>query len=95
MARDAMSRRSRSSRPPSRLAVWPVARMSTLIMDPNRFVDTARREPLGISFTCVTSSMPMPGPATRASTSAKACPAPSNDGGTSPEAMTPALSRLR
>ena len=41
--------------PPRALPVnepaWPVARMDTAISDASRFVETARREPFGMSFT--------------------------------------------
>ena len=64
-------------------------------MDTSMFVDTASREPLGMSLTRVTSSTPMPGPATRSITRASGWCVPSSDGGTRPDAITPAFSRLR
>ena len=52
--------------------IWPVARMHTAIRQASRLVETARREPLGISFTLLTISMPWPGlPVSRASRSAE------------------------
>jgi hypothetical protein len=50
---------------------WPVARMQTEISEASRLVETARREPLGISLTWLTSSNPRPGPTSRASKSAR------------------------
>ena len=41
--------------------IWPVARMHTAIRQASRLVETARREPLGMSFTLLTISMPCPG----------------------------------
>ena len=54
--------------------IWPVARMHTAIRQASRFVETARREPLGMSLTLLTISMPWPGlPVSRASRSASGC----------------------
>ena len=62
----------------------PVARMQTAIRQASRLVETARREPLGMSLTLLTSSMPCPGPTRRASRSARLCSEPSMPGGTMP-----------
>ena len=52
---------------------WPVARMQTAISAASRLVETARREPLGMSLTLLTISSPRPGPdASRASRSREA-----------------------
>ena len=58
IARAATSLRSCSSIPPVREWIWPVARMQTAMMQASRLVETASREPLGISFTRLTISMP-------------------------------------
>ena len=52
---------SRSSGP-VRLRVWPVARIRSAISDASRLVETASREPLGMSLTLLTTSSPQPGP---------------------------------
>ena len=68
MARAATRRRSASSSVPVRLRICPVARMPAEIRQASRLVETARREPLGISLTRLTISMPWPGvPVSRAS----------------------------
>jgi len=95
MARAATSFRSASLSGPLSEAICDVARMQAVMIAANRFVDTASREPLGISFTWLTISNPSPGPISRASTSAKCCPDPSSPGGTIPAAITAALSRPR
>ncbi len=51
IARAATSRRSGSVSDPVSDATCPVARMHTEISDARRFVDTASREPFGMSFT--------------------------------------------
>ncbi len=91
MARAATSRRSRLLEPAGERAIWPVARMQTEIRQASRLVETASREPLGMSLTRLTSSMPRPGPASCASSSASGCCAPSMPGGTMPEAITRGL----
>ena len=58
MARAATRRRSVSANSPVSEWAWPVARMHTEINEASRLVETARREPLGISFTRLTISMP-------------------------------------
>jgi hypothetical protein len=47
--------------------------MQTVMMAASRLVDTASREPLGMSLTWLTSSSPRPGPTTRSSTSPQSC----------------------
>jgi len=69
--------------------------MQQAIRQASRLVETANREPLGMSFTLLTSSRPLPGPTNRASSSLSGWPAPSIPGGTMPEAMTAALSKPR
>ena len=51
IARAATSRRSSSPNVPTKLRVCPVARMATAINEASKLVETASREPLGISFT--------------------------------------------
>ena len=43
------------------MVLRPVARMQTEISEASRLVETASREPLGISFTRLTISIPRPG----------------------------------
>jgi hypothetical protein len=62
--------------------------MHTLMSEPSRFVLTASRDPLGMSLTHETSSIPRPEPTRRASNSARLCPEPSIPGGTRPLAIT-------
>ena len=96
MARAATSRRSGSARSPVSDATWPVARMHTEMSDASRWVETASREPFGMSLTWLTISMPRPSrPRSRRSRCASGWPELSRPGGTSPEAMTAALSRPR
>ncbi len=94
-ARASTSRRSSSSSAPVRDRAWLVARMQTEINEASRLVETASREPLGTSFTWLTNSSPRPGPAMRASRSARFWPEPSMPGGTMPAAMTAAFSKPR
>ena len=62
--------RARQHQPPfvllqaarSATCAWPVARMQTEISDASRLVETASREPLGMSLTLLTISSPRPGP---------------------------------
>ena len=60
IARAVINRWSISSNPPSSAEIWPVARISTAIKLPSRFVETASLEPFGISLTLLTSSSPKP-----------------------------------
>src|ERR1035441_22760 len=61
--------------------------MEVAIRQASRLVETARREPLGISLTRLTISMPRPWrPVRRAMRSASGCCAPSIARGTRPEA---------
>ena len=62
IARAAITRRSFSSSAPSSEATCPVARISIEINEPSKLVETARREPLGMSLTLLTISSPSPGP---------------------------------
>ena len=94
-ARASTSRRSLSRNSPVSDSAWPVARMSTEMSAARRFVDTARREPFGMSFTLETSSRPRPGPSICESRSPSDCPLPSMPGGTTPLAITAALSKPR
>ena len=77
------------------LFVCRVARINTAIIDPSKFVETAKRDPLGISFTIVTNSKPIPGATICPNKSPKDCCVPSKDGGIQPEAITPAFNRLK
>ena len=95
IARASTSRRSFSCNGPVRDSVWPVARMETEMRQASRLVETARREPFGISFTLLTSSIPLPDPTILASNSAKSCPEPSIPGGTIPPAITAAFNKPR
>ena len=96
MARAATSRRSSSHRPPESAWIWLVERMQTAMSEASRLVETASREPLGISFTWLTISMPWPGrPVSVASSSARGRVEPSMPDGTRPEAITAALSSPR
>ena len=96
MARAATRRRSCSSSEPVSAWIWLVARMHTAIRQASRLVETARREPFGMSFTLLTISMPWPGlPVSRASRSESGWVAPSMPGGTMPLAITAAFSRPR
>jgi hypothetical protein len=72
-----------------------VARISRLISEASRFVETARREPFGMSLTLLTTSSPCPGRTTRARIALRSAPVPSRLGGTRPEAITPALTSPR
>ena len=74
---------------------WLVARMHTEMSEASKLVETARREPLGMSLTWLTSSRPRPGPTRRARRSARLWPEPSMPCGMMPAAMTAALSRPR
>ena len=65
--------------------------MSKLTNEASRFVDTASREPLGMSLTLLTTSSPSPGRSTCERMSASFADVPSNEGGISPEAITPRL----
>ena len=94
-ARANTRRRSDSSNAPVNDAACPVARMHTLMSDPNRFVLTASRDPLGMSFTHDTISRPRPTPTRRASRSCSECPEPSIPGGTTPDAITAAFNNPR
>ena len=78
-----------------RFRAWPVARIKRLMIDASRLVETARRDPFGMSLTLLTTSSPNPGRMTRSSTSRRPTPVPSSDGGINPEAITPALMRPR
>ena len=71
------------------------ARMQTPMRAASRLVETARREPLGMSLTLETSSRPRLGPSISASRSVREAPEPSMPGGTRPDAMTAALRRPR
>ena len=73
----------------------PVARIQTATRQASRFVETASREPFGMRLTLLTSSMPRPGPTSRASRSARLCSEPSMPGGTSPAAISAAFSSPR
>jgi hypothetical protein len=73
-ARASTSRRSCSCSGPVSERACPVARMQTLTSAASRFVETARREPLGMLLTLLTSSKPRPAPTTRASKSARLWP---------------------
>ncbi len=64
---------------------WPVARMQAETRAASSVVETASREPFGMSLTLLTISSPRPGPTTRASRSARLCPEPSMPGGTMPD----------
>ena len=86
-------RRSDSSRRPVNCDTCPVARMQTEISEPKRFVDTARREPFGMSFTRLTISNPNPGPIIFENTSSIRPPQPSIPGGIKPAAITAAFNR--
>ena len=89
----ATMRLSGSSMGPVNERICPVARMQTPISAPRRFVETASREPLGMRFTLLTSSIPRPGPNMSASSSESLAPDRSMPGGTSPAAMIDAFSR--
>mmetsp|Transcript_20139 Transcript_20139/g.57782 ORF Transcript_20139/g.57782 Transcript_20139/m.57782 type:complete len:208 (-) Transcript_20139:18-641(-) len=98
MARAATSLRSSSRRGPVSDEVCPVALIQTAMMHPNKLVETARRDPLGISFTFVTNSIPFPPfpvpPINDANTCSKEISGRhSRLGGTMPLATMPALSR--
>ena len=81
---------------PAAIFAWPVARMQTDTSAASRFVETASREPFGMSLTLLTSSRPRPGPAVaREQDRARLVPEPSIAGGTMPAAMTAALSNPR
>ena len=95
IARAATSLRSASVRPPVSDWIWPVARMQAVMIAASRFVETASREPLGMSLTLLTISSPRPGPTSRASTSASVWPEPSSPAGMMPAAITAALSSPR
>ena len=95
IARAATSLRSASLKPPVSDSIWPVARMQAVMMAARRFVETASREPLGMSLTLLTISSPRPGPTSWASTSASVWPEPSSPEGIIPAAMTAALSSPR
>ena len=69
--------------------------MQALINPANRLVETASRDPLGILLTLLTISKPKPGPASRASSSARLNPDPSIPGGTMPAAMIAAFNSPR
>ena len=71
--------------------------MQTAIRQASRLVETASREPFGMSLTLLTISRPWPGPAGEARQQVgqrlgRSLPCP---GGTMPEAITAALSRPR
>lgn len=95
MVRAATMRRSVSVIGPVRDLICPVARMQAAIKAPSKWVETARREPLGIPLTFYTSSPPQPGPKTRPSRSARLAPERSMPGGMMPAAMMAALRRPR
>ena len=95
IARAATIRRSASASGPSRAPIWPVARIQTPISAPSRLVDTARREPLGIRLTLLTSSKPRPGPNTAPSSAPSSAPERSMPGGTMPAAITAAFNSPR
>jgi len=71
IARAAAVRRSGSLNAPHREPAWPVARMQTLTSAASKVVETARRDPLGMSLTRLTISKPRPGPRRRASSAAR------------------------
>jgi len=74
----------------------PGARMHTAMRQASKLVDTARRDPLGMSFTLLTISMPCPGrPVNRSSTLASGSVVPSIPGGRMPEAITEAFNSPR
>ena len=58
-------------------------------------VETANREPLGMSLTLLTISNPKPGPIRRLNTSSRFCCEPSSPGGMIPAAITAAFNRPR
>ena len=95
IARATTTRASSASSGPVRFRAWPVARISRLISEASRLVETARRDPLGMSLTLLTTSSPYPGRTTRPSRSDSEVAVPSNEGGIRPEAITPALTRPR
>ncbi len=49
---------SSGSSGPVRFRAWPVARIRRLISEASRFVETASRDPLGMSLTLLTTSSP-------------------------------------
>ena len=61
IARATTTRASSRSSGPVRLRVWPVARINIAISEASRLVETASREPLGMSLTLLTTSSPCPG----------------------------------
>ena len=67
MARATTTLASSGSSGPVRLRAWPVARIKSVISEASRLVETARREPLGMSLTLLTISSPCPGRTIRAS----------------------------
>ena len=95
MARATTTRAVSGSSGPVRSRAWPVARMKRLMSEASRLVETARREPLGMSLTLLTISMPKPGRTTWPRISCKVVPVPSKEGGIRPAAMMPALMRPR
>ena len=58
MARATTTFDSSRSSGPVRLRAWPVARISMAISEASRLVETASREPLGMSLTLLTISRP-------------------------------------
>ena len=58
IARAATNRRSSSPNVPIKPRVWPVALIATAINEASKFVETASREPFGISFTWLATSSP-------------------------------------
>ena len=57
---------------PSSDSIWPVARMQAVMIAASKLVETASRDPLGMSFTLLTISSPSPGPTSLPSTLAEA-----------------------
>ena len=93
IAREAIMSRSCSVGVPSNWRVCCVARIRILIIDASKFVETAKRDPFGMSLTFVTSSIPSPGNAILSRISLMVKRVPSNDGGIKPDAMTAAFSK--
>ena len=70
IARATTTLASSGSSGPVRLRAWPVARIKSAISEASRLVETASRDPLGMSLTLLTISSPWPGRTIRASRSA-------------------------
>ncbi|OPZ67573.1 MAG: hypothetical protein BWY82_02766 [Verrucomicrobia bacterium ADurb.Bin474] len=69
--------------------------MHTAINAASKLVETASREPFGILSTELTSSIPKPGPTNRSNSAESGSSQPSMAGGTTPEAISAALSSPR